>query len=75
MMFPAPEVDAKLRIYCNRSLNMKNIKAVGFDMDYTLSLYHPETFEGLAYQETLKKLVTLGYPDLILGWKFDPDSV
>ena len=49
------------RIFCNRSLNMKTIKAVGFDMDYTLGVYKPETFEVLAYGETLKKLVKIGY--------------
>jgi HAD superfamily 5'-nucleotidase-like hydrolase len=50
---------------------MKTIKAVGFDMDYTLGVYKPETFEVLAYSETLKKLVKNGYPELILSWQFD----
>ena len=26
------------RIFCNRSLNMQHIDAVGFDMDYTLAM-------------------------------------
>jgi hypothetical protein len=34
-------------IFCNRALNMKRIRAVGFDMDYTLAQYIPETFEIL----------------------------
>jgi HAD superfamily 5'-nucleotidase-like hydrolase len=59
------------QVYCNRTLNMKGIRAVGFDMDYTLALYKPETFETLAYKETLKKLVSLGYPTEILSWKFN----
>jgi HAD superfamily 5'-nucleotidase-like hydrolase len=67
------EVEPQLRIFCNRSLNMKAIKAIGFDMDYTLALYKPEAFETLAYSETLKKLVSLGYPQEILGWQFDYD--
>ena len=51
------------QIFCNRSLNMKNIVAVGFDMDYTLAQYKAETFESLAYEGTIKKLVfDLGYP-------------
>lgn len=65
------EIDPKNRIYCNRSLNMRNIKAVGFDMDYTLALYRPEEFEVLAYQETLKKLVAAGYPESVLAFTFD----
>jgi hypothetical protein len=32
-------VDYRRKIFCNRSLNMKSIKAVGFDMDYTLAQY------------------------------------
>lgn len=60
------------QIFCNRSLNMKNIIAVGFDMDYTLAQYKPETFESLAYDGTIKKLVhNLGYPPELLEWTFD----
>ncbi|KMZ61459.1 putative Cytosolic purine 5-nucleotidase [Zostera marina] len=60
------------QIFCNRSLNMKNIVAVGFDMDYTLAQYMPETFESLAYDGTVKKLVrNLGYPAELLDWSFD----
>jgi HAD superfamily 5'-nucleotidase-like hydrolase len=65
------DIESTERIFCNRSLNMRNIKAVGFDMDYTLALYKPEQFEVLAYNETLKKLVSIGYPDEILSWTFD----
>ncbi|KAL6982772.1 hypothetical protein U1Q18_016160 [Sarracenia purpurea var. burkii] len=60
------------RIFCNRSLNMRNIVAVGFDMDYTLAQYKPETFESLAYEGTIRKLVyDLGYPSELLEWTFD----
>ena len=56
------QIDIGKRIFCNRSLNMKNIVAVGFDMDYTLAQYMPETFESLAYEGTIRKLVyDLGY--------------
>ena len=37
------------RIFCNRALNMNQIQAVGFDLDYTLAEYIPETFDLLAY--------------------------
>ena len=58
-MFPQKLDDIPLeqRIYCNRSLKMKSIKAIGFDMDYTLARYKQEAFEKLAYDETIKKLV------------------
>ena len=35
---------------------------VGFDMDYTLAVYKPETFEDLAYRMTM--------PGLIEIWKY-----
>ncbi|XP_040998149.1 uncharacterized protein LOC121244191 [Juglans microcarpa x Juglans regia] len=50
-------IDIGKHIFCNRSLNMKNIVSVGFDMDYTLAQYKPETFESLAYKGTIKNLV------------------
>ncbi|XAR64122.1 5'-nucleotidase [Bertholletia excelsa] len=60
------------QIFCTRPLNMKNIVAVGFDMDYTLAQYKPETFETLAYEGTIRKLVyDLGYPSELLEWTFD----
>ncbi|XP_044474667.1 5'-nucleotidase domain-containing protein 4-like isoform X2 [Mangifera indica] len=66
------KIDIGKQIFCNRSLNMKNIVAVGFDMDYTLAQYKPETFETLAYDGTIRKLVyDLGYPEELLEWSFD----
>ncbi|CAI9786585.1 unnamed protein product [Fraxinus pennsylvanica] len=66
------KIDIGKQIFCNRSLNMKNIVAVGFDMDYTLAQYKPETFESLAYEGTVRKLVyDLQYPSELLEWTFD----
>ncbi len=56
-------LELRKQIFCNRSLNMKSIVAVGFDMDYTLAQYKASTFEGIAYTGTVRKLVyDLGYP-------------
>lgn len=39
------------------------LQAIGFDMDYTLSQYRPETFEVLAYNLTINKLINnFNYP-------------
>ena len=63
---------ARHRIFCNRSLDMETIAAVGFDMDYTLAMYRPETFEVLAYESTCQKLVDVyGYPREILRFEYD----
>lgn len=72
MSWDATPLDVTRRIFCNRSLNMRSINAVGFDLDYTLAQYRPETFERLAHTETVKKLISsLGYPKVLSDWKFD----
>lgn len=59
-------------IFINRTLNMKRIKAIGFDMDYTIVRYNTETFERFTHHETLKKLVAdKKYPEEILKLEFD----
>jgi HAD superfamily 5'-nucleotidase-like hydrolase len=61
-------------IYVNRTLNMKQIAAIGFDMDYTLVRYDSEAFESMTYTEIKKKLVELlKYPKEVkdLEFKFD----
>ena len=51
---------------------MQHIDAVGFDMDYTLAMYKPETFEVLAYTLTCEKLVNVyGYPTEVLRYEYD----
>ncbi len=58
-------------IYVNRTLNMKQIAALGFDMDYTLVRYDSEAFEEMTYKEILKKLVEIkNYPKSITHLKF-----
>ena len=59
-------------ILCNRTLNMAKIKAIGFDMDYTLAMYYSEAFETLSATNALEKLVhKLGYPSELLEVKYD----
>lgn len=61
-----------MAIYVNRVLNMKHIKAIGFDMDHTLVRYHSDVFEELTFNETIKKLVKeLNYPVEIEKFEFD----
>lgn len=63
-----------MSIYVNRILNLRRIKAIGFDMDYTLVRYNSKAFEQLTYEEVVRKLVkTKKYPRSIskLKFKFD----
>jgi HAD superfamily 5'-nucleotidase-like hydrolase len=61
-----------MAVYVNRTLNMKKIKAIGFDMDYTLVRYKTEAFEEFVHQLVLKKLVDIKkYPKDIIDLDFD----
>jgi HAD superfamily 5'-nucleotidase-like hydrolase len=60
-----------MSIYVNRTLNMKQIEAIGFDMDYTLVRYDSDAFEAMTYQSIKTKLVEVKkYPKEILDLKF-----
>lgn len=59
-------------IFSNRTLDLKRIKAIGFDMDYTIVRYHSERSEQMTYREVQKKLIqTKDYPKAIEKLKFD----
>lgn len=59
-------------VFVNRTLNLKRIKYIGFDMDHTLIRYHTKEFEELAHRIALKKMVdNRGYPASIMDLPFD----
>ena len=60
-------------LFCNRTLNLRKIGAVGYDMDYTLVHYRVELWEERAYAYIKDGLAALGWPveDLV----FDPQLV
>lgn len=61
-----------MSIFVNRVLNLKKIKAIGFDMDYTIVRYQTENFEKLTHTVVLQKLVDdENYPKEILDLKFE----
>jgi len=59
-------------IFCNRELKVENLKAIGFDMDYTLAQYQQPAFDKLAFDGAKDKLVkSLGYPKEVLDFAYD----
>jgi 5'-nucleotidase len=61
------------QIFCNRELKMDGIRAIGFDMDYTLAQYKQPAFDRLAFDGAKEKLVrNLGYPEQVLNFQYDP---
>jgi HAD superfamily 5'-nucleotidase-like hydrolase len=69
---PAP-FDHARGLFCNRTLNLRTIRAIGYDMDYTLIHYHVALWEERAYSYIKTGLAAQGWPvaDLV----FDPDLV
>jgi 5'-nucleotidase len=49
-------------IYCNRTLNMRSIQAVGYDMDYTLIHYRVEEWEARTYDHLKRYFLAEGWP-------------
>src|SRR5258706_7000101 len=67
------DVARKNRVFCNRNLRMDSIEMIGFDMDYTLALYHQDRLEQLSIELTLGKLIEKhGYPETIRSINYDP---
>jgi HAD superfamily 5'-nucleotidase-like hydrolase len=59
-------------IFVNRNLRMAGVELIGFDMDYTLAIYHMRRLEQLAYDMTLARLVSeRGYPTVIGQLQYD----
>ncbi|MEN8237695.1 MAG: HAD-IG family 5'-nucleotidase, partial [Actinomycetota bacterium] len=63
---PAPE----RRVFANRTLKMRGIKAIGYDMDYTLTQYKAEAFEEFAFSHARNRLAEIGWP--VDDISFDP---
>ena len=60
-------------IFCNRTLNLRSIRAIGYDMDYTLIHYRVEEWERRAFEHLRRKLVDLEWP--VIELQFDPTHV
>ncbi|RJR30590.1 MAG: HAD family hydrolase [Desulfobacteraceae bacterium] len=60
-------------IFCNRTLNLRAIRAIGYDMDYTLIHYRVEEWEQRSYDYLKEKLEARGWA--LKGLQFDPGLV
>lgn len=61
------------QIFCNRTLNLRSIQAIGYDMDYTLVHYKVAAWEGTAYRFIQERLSNSGFP--VDELSFQPDLV
>ncbi|KAJ4954681.1 hypothetical protein NE237_011464 [Protea cynaroides] len=60
-------------IFCSRTLNLRSISVIGYDMDYTLMHYNVMAWEGRAYDYCMDNLRSTGFP--VDGLEFDPHLV
>lgn len=60
-------------IFCTRTLNLRSISAIGYDMDYTLMHYNVMAWEGRAYDYCMENLKNVGFP--VDGLSFDQELV
>lgn len=69
---PTKRIVSKNEVFCNRELKLGNIRAIGFDMDYTIAQYKQPAFDKLAFDGAKEKLVKkLGYPMKLLDVDYD----
>jgi 5'-nucleotidase len=61
------------RVWCNRTLNLRSIRAIGYDMDYTLVHYRTEVWERAAFERALVPLERRGWP--VSGLSFNPADI
>ncbi len=57
-----PAAGAGRGVYLNRTLNLRAIRAIGYDMDYTLVHYNVAAWEQRAYDYLQQRLVEVGWP-------------
>ncbi len=57
-----PEIPHGRGIFCNRTLNMRSVRAIGYDMDYTLVDYRVDAFEHMVYAQARERLASEGWP-------------
>ena len=70
------EVPRSRRIYVNRNLRMDHVDLIGFDMDYTLAIYHMRRIEQLSFDMTVALLVgRFGYPADVRSIRYDHEFV
>jgi HAD superfamily 5'-nucleotidase-like hydrolase len=65
------EAPAGRAVFCNRTLNMRSIEVIGFDMDYTLVHYDVKAWEARAFAHVQQRLLAMGLP--VADLRFDAD--
>ncbi len=59
-------------VFANRTMNLRSVSVVGYDMDYTLIHYRPDEWERAAFDHALAALAAAKIP--VDGFRFDPNE-
>jgi HAD superfamily 5'-nucleotidase-like hydrolase len=60
-------------IFANRTLNLRSIRAIGYDMDYTLINYDVKRWERAMYEYMKRRVLQLGWP--VENLEFEPEMM
>lgn len=64
--------DPLREVFANRTLNLRSVAAIGYDMDYTLIHYRTDEWEAAAFEHAVAMLERQGWP--VDGLTFRPDD-
>ncbi len=69
----SPDHGAERGVFVNRTLNLRSIRAIGYDLDYTLVHYDVAQWEARAFEHARRRLEASGWPTR--GMEFDATAV
>ena len=72
-MRPDPYARTPRGLFANRTLNLRSIRAVGYDMDYTLVHYRVREWESMAFEYAKARLADQDWP--VQDLTFDASTV
>lgn len=72
MKDPTPTLPASRGLFCNRTLNLRGVRSIGYDMDYTLIHYFVDAWERAAFEHAREVLADDGWP--VADLTFDPTA-
>ena len=67
-----PSLPPERGLFCNRTLNLRGVRAIGYDMDYTLIHYRVDEWERAAFEHARANLHDGGWP--VDDLEFDPEA-
>lgn len=67
------EMPLERQVFCNRTLNLRSIRAIGYDMDYTLIHYQVDEWERRTYEHLKQQFISQGWP--VQDLEFNPGMV